>query len=112
MLARIEDKPTAHKNRCLICEKLLIKGELTVYIEQRMYPGINTGRICMNCIFKKIQEKLQISNKGDKKRKIVEIVNIFMKNLILIFKIVMLMKMKNIGLLKNQMMNVHHLNRG
>jgi len=66
MLARIEEKPTAHKNRCLICEKLLVKGELTIYIEQQMFPGLSTGRICMKCIFKKIQEKLQISNIGDK----------------------------------------------
>ena len=50
MWMKIERKPTAHKNKCLLCDRVLIKGELTLYAEQAAYPGHNSGRACYKCL--------------------------------------------------------------
>jgi len=46
MRAKIIIKPTAHKAKCLLCEKEILKGERHIWIQQSTYPGYRVGHIC------------------------------------------------------------------
>ena len=66
----VERKPTAHTeracDRCSLCDKVIKKGELVLYVNQAMYPGTRAGNAHIKCIIR-IAKKLEAEKNGNSK---------------------------------------------
>jgi hypothetical protein len=53
-----EQKPTGHKGAsdCKICGNEIKRGDWCLIAHQYMFPGERVGRVCIECLKKKIKE--------------------------------------------------------